>query len=214
MQRLVVGISGGSGIILAKKLLEAVPLQIDLVITPQALYTAKFELGPEFATARRLIASLSEETQKRITLHGIQDIGSNISSGSHLTCGMVIIPCSMATVAAVAMGLGDNCLRRAADVTLKERRPLVIVPRESPFSQIHLENMLKLTQCGATILPPAPAWYTNPKTLDDVEDFIVGKVMDALRLDHSLYPRWWKAPSEDRPELDAHKSLHASSQRQ
>ena len=96
----------------------------------------------------------------------------------------------MATLAAIACGLSDNLLRRAADVTLKEKRPLVIVPRESPFSEIHLENMLKLAKCGAAIVPPIPAWYTEPKSIADMENFIVGKALDALKIEHDVYPRW------------------------
>ncbi len=186
MGRLVVGVSGASGIVLAHRLISVVECEVDLVMTPSALYTASLEMGREYATAKRFVDSLS----KKVKLHAINDLGAGIASGSYPTVGMVIIPCSMTTVAAIAMGLGDNCLRRAADVTLKERRPLIIVPRESPLAEIHLENLLKLTKRGATIVPPMPAWYTNPQTIEDVENFIVGKVLDALKMDHSLYPRW------------------------
>lgn len=196
MGRFVVGVSGASGIVLACRLIVELASGghfIELVMSQSALYTASIELGKAWAPGAKFVKQLPASLQKKITLHPIQDVACAIASGSYPVDGMIIIPCSMATVAAVAIGLGDNVLRRAADVTLKEKRPLVIVPRESPFSELHLENLLKLSRLGATIVPPVPAWYTAPKTLEDVENFIVGKVLDALRVDHSLYPRW-KSP--------------------
>lgn len=186
MGRLIVGISGASGIVLAHRLISAVPHEIDLVMTPSALYTAGLEMGREYATVKRFVQSLGRD----VKVHGVNDLGSGIASGSYQVDAMVIIPCSMTTIAAMAVGLGDNCLRRAADVTLKERRPLVIVPREAPLSEIHLENLLKLSKRGATIVPPVPAWYTKPQSMEDVENFIVGKVLDVLKIEHSLFPRW------------------------
>ncbi len=207
MGRIVVGVSGASGVILARRLIEELTThrEVDLVMTPQALYTASLEMGREHATVKRFIQGIDN-----VRVHSINDIGSAIASGSYPTEGMVIVPCSMTTIAAVSMGLGDNCLRRAADVTLKERRPLIIVPREAPLGELHLENMLKLARLGATIVPPVPAWYTLPKTLEDVENFIVGKVLDALSIPHDLYPRWKVTSSEQ----GAHELLHASSQPQ
>jgi len=194
MARFIVGVSGASGIILAYRAivrLASLGHFIELVITQQALYTATLELGKEFSTAKKILQGLPEEIQEQVTLHAVQDSGASICSGSYHTDGMLIVPCSMATLAAIACGLGDNCLRRAADVILKERRRLVIVPRESPLNQIHLENMLKLTSMGAMMVLPVPAWYTQPRTLEDVENFIVGKALDALGVaDHNLYPRW------------------------
>lgn len=191
--RYVVGVSGATGVILAVKTLEALAErghEIELVLTPNALYTATFELGKDYATTKKFLGHLSKKTQESIQLHAIQDVGCAIASGSYPVDAMVIIPCSLATVAAISVGLGDNVLRRAADVTLKEDRPLIIVPREAPLSELHLENLLKLKRLGATILPPTPAWYTQPKTLEDVENFIVGKVLDALKIEHQLYKRW------------------------
>lgn len=163
---------------------------IELVMSQSAQYTASIELGKEWTTGAKCVQQLPAFIQHLITLHSIHDVGCAIASGSYPVDAMIIIPCSMATVAAIAMGLGDNVLRRAADVTLKERRPLVVVPRESPLSELHLENLLKLSRLGATIVPPVPAWYTAPQTLEDVENFIIGKVLDTLRIDHHLYPRW------------------------
>jgi 4-hydroxy-3-polyprenylbenzoate decarboxylase len=191
MGRYVVGVSGASGIVLALHVLRALTSQghrVELTLSQYALYTASLELGKAYGTPAKFLAKL--EKKELITLHSNHDVGCAIASGSFLTDGMIIIPCSVATLAAVACGLGDNALRRAADVTLKEKRPLILVPREAPFSEIHLENMLKLSRLGAIIIPPVPAWYTEPKSIEDVEKFIVGKVLDALKLEHNLYPRW------------------------
>lgn len=188
MQTVIVGISGASGIILAEKTIKELlnlGLHVDLVITTAALATAKQELNK--ATPKKLMASFAGEN---ITLHGLYDFAASIASGSYRAHGMVIVPCSMSTLAAVATGLSDNLLRRAADVCLKERRPLVLVPRETPLSSIHLRHMLTLTEMGAHMVPPVPAWYNLPGSLSAVEDFIVGKVLDCLKLPHSLYPSW------------------------
>ncbi|MDB6081302.1 MAG: aromatic acid decarboxylase [Chlamydiia bacterium] len=193
MARIVVGVSGASGVILAHRVIDVLTdldHHVELVMTRDAHFTALEEMGEDFATGVKFVKSFSEEKQTRIRLHGIQDFTAPIASGSYQVYGMLIIPCSMATLAAVATGLSDNLLRRAADVTLKERRPLVIVPREAPFSEIHLENMLKISRYGATIVPPIPAWYTQPKTLQDVENFIVGKALDAMKIESDIYPRW------------------------
>lgn len=193
MKTVVVGISGASGIVLAVRLLSTLAeldYAIDLVVTPQALYTAAHELGKHLSTAQKFLLQFPEPVQAKIRLHAIQDSGAAICSGSYPVSAMVVIPCSMATLAAIACGLADNSLRRAADVTIKERRPLILVPRESPFSPIHLENMLKLSRLGATILPPIPAWYNRPTTLEEVENFIIGKVLDLLKIEHTLYPIW------------------------
>lgn len=193
MARIVVGISGASGIALAHLAVDVLTdlgHDIELIMTRDAHLTALEEMGKEYATGAKFVQSFSNEKRARITLHGIQDFAATVASGSYQVYGMLIIPCSMATLAAVACGLSDNLLRRTADVTLKERRPLVIVPRESPLSEIHLENMLKLSRLGAVIVPPVPAWYTQPKSLRDVENFIVGKALDALKIENDIYPRW------------------------
>ncbi|HXF29171.1 MAG TPA: flavin prenyltransferase UbiX, partial [Chlamydiales bacterium] len=189
--QIVVGISGASGICLGhltvRALLDA-GHDVHLVMTKDACLTALEEMGHEFSSVTKFIETFGE--QKRLHSHTIHDFRAPIASGSFSVDGMIIIPCSMASLAAIAMGLSDNLLRRAADVTLKERRPLVIVPRETPFNDIHLENMLKLSRMGATIVAPIPAWYTRPKTLEDVERFIVGRALDALKIENNLYPKW------------------------
>lgn len=193
MSRYIVAVSGASGIILATRMISALTQKghkVELVLTQSALYTAVIELGEKFRTSSKFLSQFPEEVRSHIQLHSIQDVGCAIASGSFLTDGMIIIPCSMATVAAISIGLADNALRRAADVTLKEKRPLIIVPRETPLSTLHLENLLKLSRLGACIIPPIPAWYGRPQSLEDVENFIVGKVLDVLGISHDLYKRW------------------------
>lgn len=193
MATLVIGVTGASGVVLAHHAIDALTRlghDVHLVMTADGLVTAKEEMGINYATLDRFVGSFSEKQQARITAHKVQNVSASIASGSFPVDGMLIIPCSMATLAAVAMGLGDNLLRRAADVTLKERRRLVIVPREAPLSEIHLQNMLSLTRMGAVILPPVPAWYMHPKSLADVELSIVGRALDCFHIDAKLYPRW------------------------
>ncbi|MCB1135602.1 MAG: UbiX family flavin prenyltransferase [Chlamydiia bacterium] len=192
MGRYVVGVSGASGIILAYKAVKCLAVlghDVDLVLSRAALYTAIEELGPDWGTPQAFLQGL-DAYRDQITLHRIGDPGATIASGSYPVDGMLVVPCSMATVAALAMGLSDNLLRRAADVQLKERRRLVIVPRETPLSTIHLENMLSLSKAGAVILPPVPAWYSHPQDLGEVEDTVVGRCMDLLGVPSAPYKRW------------------------
>src|SRR5581483_4053908 len=126
----------------------------------------------------------------RLAVHGNRDLGATIASGSHGSSGMVIVPCSMKTLAAVAHGLSRTLVERAADVMLKERRRLVIVPRETPMSLPQLRNMVLCAEAGAMILPAMPAFYQQPKSLDDLADFMAGKILSALGFEHRLYPAW------------------------
>ena len=125
-----------------------------------------------------------------VTVHSNRDLGATIASGSHGCRGMVIVPCSMKTLAGVAHGLSRNLIERAADVMLKERRTLVIVPRETPMSLPQLRNLVLCAEAGAMILPAMPAFYQQPKTLDDLADFMAGKILSALGFEHDLYPAW------------------------
>lgn len=193
MAHYIIGITGASGIILAYRLLDSLTQlghSISLVMTKDASSTAILEVGAHLATAEKMVSSLSESQQLLVKCYAQGNFYAPIASGSCRFDGMVLVPCSMATLAAVTMGLADNLVRRAADVTLKERRKLVIVPRESPFSSIHLENLLKLSQMGAVIVPPIPAWYSLPKSLEEVEQFIVGRILDVLGVEGYQYPRW------------------------
>lgn len=187
--KLIVGMSGASGVIYGVRFLEALNrknIETHLVLTP----LAEKILEQETNFNKQTIIELSTYHYK------ISDLTAPISSGSFLTQGMIIIPCSMKTLAGISCGYSDNLLLRAADVTLKEKRTLIIVPRETPLRKVHLENMLRLANEGATILPAMPGFYYNPKTLDDVINHIVGKVLDILRIDNNLYQRWCKEKNQ------------------
>lgn len=193
--RWVVGITGASGsaygVRLIRSLLE-LGGTVHLVVTDAGWRVLKEELGWD-ATKRS--AALAEHfadalEDGRLTLHPNGDIGASIASGSFRVSGMIIMPCSMGTLASVAHGISDDLMTRAADVMLKEGRKLIIVPRETPLHAIHLENMLKLAKLGVTIVPAMPAFYNGPQTIDDMVDFLVGKVLDQLPLEHDLYRRW------------------------
>jgi 4-hydroxy-3-polyprenylbenzoate decarboxylase len=123
-------------------------------------------------------------------VHSNRDLGATIASGSHKSAGMVVVPCSMKTLAGIAHGLSRNLVERAADVMLKEKRPLIIVPRETPMSLPQLKNMVLAAEAGAMMMPAMPAFYQMPKTLDDLSDFMAGKILAALGIEHSLYPDW------------------------
>jgi len=189
--RLIVAISGASGAIYgirALQILRKLGVETHLVVTKAALETIRLETDYRGADVERL----ATET------HGIDDITSKISSGSFRTDGMAVIPCSMKTLAGIATGYSDNLLLRAADVTLKERRPLVLVVRETPLSLIHIENMATVTRAGAIVLPAMPAFYGRPTSVDDLVDQVVGKALDALGVDHDLSRRW-NGPSGPAP---------------
>ena len=188
MRRYVVGISGASGVILAVTLvteLAKLGHHVDVIISPSAKKTLYYELD-----TKSFLATIPQHLHKNILLHHITSRESSLSSGSSSVDATIIVPCSVATVAAISCGLADNLLRRVADVALKEKRPLILVPRESPLSTIHLENLLKLAQNGAIILPPMPIWYFKPQTVDDIANDIVGKILATLRLDSPLIKRW------------------------
>lgn len=181
--KLVIGISGASGVIYGVRLLEVlkkIRVETHLIFTP----IVENVLEQETIYKKEDLINLADY------YYSINDLSASISSGSFTTQGMIIIPCSMKTLAGVACGYSDNLLLRAADVTIKEKRPLIIVPRETPLRKIHLENMLKLANENVTILPPMPGFYFNPKTLDDIVNHIVGKVLDILGINHNLYQRW------------------------
>ncbi|MEE1740466.1 UbiX family flavin prenyltransferase [Streptomyces sp. BE147] len=174
--RLVVGVTGATGAPLAVRLLEIlrdVPeVETHLVLSTWARSTIEVETS---RTSRQL-SELADVT------HKFGDQGATISSGSYPAAGMVIVPCSMKTLASVRHGLADNLISRAADVMLKERRPLVLVPRETPLSEIHLENMLALSRMGARIVPPMPAFYDAPRSIGDLVDHIAMRILDQLPL--------------------------------
>lgn len=143
------------------------------------------------------ISSIFSDPQEgKIVYHHFSNFMASIASGSHLTAGMVICPCSMGTLASIAGGHSENLIQRAADVHLKERRKLILVPRETPVSSIQLGNMLRLSEAGATVLPAMPGFYHSPRTIQDLVDFVVGRICDHLGIEHKLFTRWGDSPTE------------------
>lgn len=194
MRPLVMGVTGASGAPYARRLAQCLAdqdLQLHLIVSPPAQRIMASELGlAEFA-----LETFLGRARENVTVHPSHDVGASIASGSFLTAGMVICPCSSHSLAAIANGLGDNLITRAAMVTLKEGRRLVLVPREMPLSGIQIENMLALSRAGAIICPACPGFYTRPTSLDDLIDFVVGRVLDLFELPHNLDTRW--PPSSD-----------------
>jgi polyprenyl P-hydroxybenzoate/phenylacrylic acid decarboxylase-like protein len=183
-RRLVVGLSGSSapqiGITLLEALQDIETVETHLVLSPGARRTIELEADRDADE----VAALAD------VVHGTGDLAASISSGSFLTMGMVVAPCSMRTLSAIATGNSSDLLTRAADVTLKERRPLVLVPRETPLNLIHIRNMETVTLAGATVLPPTPAFYHRPRTIDDLLRHLAGKILDQLSIEHDLFRRW------------------------
>tara|TARA_A100001037_G_C14861457_1_gene505392 strand:+ start:107 stop:721 length:615 start_codon:yes stop_codon:yes gene_type:complete len=192
-----VGITGASGALYAVRtvaaLLEA-GCHVELVVSDFGRRLLRDELGEE-ASLDRLTDYLAQRygdgvAAGSMTVLNNRDVGASIASGSHACQGMAIIPCSMKTLAAVANGLSRTLVERAADVMLKERRPLIVVARETPMSLPQLRNMVALAEAGAIMMPAMPAFYQGPRTLDDLADFMAGKVLASLGLPHELYPPW------------------------
>jgi 4-hydroxy-3-polyprenylbenzoate decarboxylase len=192
--------TGASGLPYGLRLLEcllAADTRVYLLYSPAAQVVARQELDLTLPTQPHAAAAFFADRYRakpgQLTVFGREDWFSPIASGSNPADAMAICPCSMGTVGAIAAGLADNLIERAADVMLKERRTLVLVPRETPLSAIHLENLLKLARAGAVILPPAPGFYARPATVGDLVDFVVARVLDQLGVAHSLGPRWGEA---------------------
>ncbi|MDE0812677.1 MAG: UbiX family flavin prenyltransferase [Alphaproteobacteria bacterium] len=183
MKRLIVGITGATGVIFGVRLLETLVdsgIETHLVVSKWAQQT----LGHETTMTMAELNGLATVN------YAPGDMGAAISSGSFHTDGMVIVPCSVRSLAAVAHGMGDHLVHRAADVVLKERRKLVLVARETPLNEIHLNNMLILARMGAVILPPVPAFYNHPESLDDMVDHIVMRILDQFDMPKELMARW------------------------
>lgn len=189
-QRIVVAVTGASGAVYARRLLECLArggCEVHLIISPLGRRLFAEELGIGEPTAARLVG---EALAPSITAHAYHDVGAKLASGSFLTDGMLICPCSSHTLGAVASGLGDNLITRAAAVHLKEGRRLIVVPREMPVSPIELENMLRISRAGGLICPASPGYYMMPKRIEDLVDFVVGKLCDLLGAPHELNTRW------------------------
>jgi len=188
-RRIIVAITGASGVVYGVRLLEALR-KIDhceshLILSAAGGLTAMQELD----------MSRSDIEQLAHVTHNVRDIGASVASGSFMTHGMVVAPCSMKTLASIALGLSDNLVSRAADVVLKERRRLVLMARETPLNLAHLRNMVAVTEMGGLICPPVPAFYTRPATLDDIVNHSVARVLDLLALDHALPLHRWQGLS-------------------
>ena len=195
MKRYILAISGASGSLFGIRLLERLTKrsEIHLIISSQSFSIISHETGLDWSArtdAQRERKIRAHFESSNIYFHNEHNLASPLSSGSFIAHGMLVVPCSMKTLSGIAHGYANNLTERAADVTLKEGRPLLLSPREMPFSAIHLENMLKLARLGVTIAPPVPAFYHNPKDLDDIVDFVVGKIMDSLGVRHTLFRRW------------------------
>ncbi len=192
-----VAITGASGAIYATRTLAALlerGCHLELVVSDYGRRLLRDELG-EAASVDRMTEFLASKygdsvRQGTMTLYSNKDLGAKIASGSQGCEGMVVVPCSMKTLAGIAHGLSRNLVERAADVMLKERRTLIIVPRETPMSLPQLKNMVLCAEAGAMIMPAMPAFYQMPKTLDDLADFMAGKILSALGFSHDLYPAW------------------------
>jgi 4-hydroxy-3-polyprenylbenzoate decarboxylase len=189
----VVGVTGGSGVRYATRLLQVLPSLVDevhVVFSDAALRVLNDEENIAINAASLSMEKLCGMPAQNVTFYNCRDIGARIASGSMLTSGMVVIPCSMATLGALAHGIPSHLVHRAADVTMKEGRPLIVVPRETPLSAIHLENMLKLAQLGVKVVPAMPAFYNRPQSVEQMVDQFIMKVLDSMGVSHSLGKRW------------------------
>jgi 4-hydroxy-3-polyprenylbenzoate decarboxylase len=202
--------TGASGMPYGLRLLEclfAAGARVQLLYSTAAQVVAKQECALTLPTQPREAARLLSERYRaragQLDVYARDDWLAPMASGSNPGDAMAICPCTMGTLGAVAAGLADNLIERAADVMLKERRPLVLVPREMPLSAIHLENMLRLARAGAIILPPAPGFYTHPQSIDDLVDFVVARVLDHLGVANALVPRWGDARRTPGPATES-----------
>jgi 4-hydroxy-3-polyprenylbenzoate decarboxylase len=191
VRRFIVGITGASGVIYGVRFLEAIKRyasdsEVYLVISNAAVRVLRHELGLD----REYIARLADR------VYGEDELDAPIASGSFRHDGMVIIPCSMKTLASIAHGIADNLITRAADVALKERRKLILVIRETPLNLVHIRNMELVTLAGAIVMPASPAFYHRPRSIDDLVNFIVGRVLDLLGIENDLYSRWGQGDLE------------------
>ena len=194
MKRLIVGITGASagvyGVRLLQVLTKQADIEIHLTISSSGARALSEELQLEIDLDDFELESLIGVSSPRVIYHHESDIAAPIASGSFRTEGMVVVPCSMGSIASIAGGMSRNLIQRAADVCIKENRKLVVVPRETPLSPIHLENMLKLSRLGVCVLPAMPGFYHYPKNVDDLLNFVVTKILDQFGIDTKLIQRW------------------------
>lgn len=181
--KIIVGITGASGVIYGHRLLEilaSMKIETHLIVSK----SAELVIGEEMV--------VTSDSFKKIATHWYDEsnLSAPVASGSYKIDAMVIAPCSMKTAAGIANGYAENLILRSADVVIKQQKKLILVPRETPFSSIHLRNMSTLAKHGVTILPASPGFYSRPQTINDMVDFVVGKVLDSLEIEHALYTRW------------------------
>ncbi|NOZ26298.1 MAG: UbiX family flavin prenyltransferase [Nitrospirae bacterium] len=203
MNRYILAITGATGPVIGLRVLESLlrDAEVHLMISRPAVSIIEEEVGVDLSRGpeEELIAWLDRRSGSsggagalsgRLHLHDEKDLWAPVSSGSFPVDAMFIVPCTMKTLSAIANGYADGLIERAADVAIKEGRPLVLSPRETPLSAVHLENMLKLARLGVRIVPPVAGFYSKPESIDDMVDFMAGKILDQLRIDHGLYRRW------------------------
>jgi len=200
-RRIALAFTGASGMPYGIRLLEcllAAGVRVELLYSQVAQIVARQEMDLALPARPADVQALFTErfgaADGQLAVYGREEWFAPLASGSNPPDAMVICPCTMGTLASIAAGLSSNLIERAADVCLKERRPLVMVPRETPFSTLHLENMLKLSRMGVVILPPSPGFYTHPQTVQDMVDFVVARVLDQLGVAHTLIARWGETP--------------------
>lgn len=204
-KRIIVGVTGASGALYAKRLVECLlsaGVEVHLVVSPWGKRLFRDELG----IAKIDVSAFSVSEPDRLTIHAHQDLGSKLASGTFLADGMIICPCSSNSLGRIAAGIADGLIARAAHVALKEGRRLIIVPREMPTSGIDLRNMLRLNEAGAIICPASPAFYMQPNNIDDLVDSVVGKLLDLMHVPHDLRIRWGGSAQASASELtvDSH----------
>lgn len=188
-KRIIVAVTGASGAVYARRLLQclvASDVDVHLICSPLGRRLLSDELGIPEPTA----AALLGHERGLLTIHAYDDLSSKLASGSFFTDGMVVCPASSNTMAAIASGLADNLIRRAAGVTLKETRRLIVVPREMPWSRVELTNALRISRAGGVVCPASPGFYMRPQTIADLVDFVVGRLLDLIGVEHQLNIRW------------------------
>ncbi len=195
MKRITVAITGASGAIYALRTLRALLMRrvaVDVVISEFGWMLLRDEAGFEGKQQNfgEFIRERYGVSVDNMALHPLKNLAATLASGSAQSDGMVVVPCSMKTLASIAHGLSRNLIERAADVTLKEHRKLIIVPRETPMNLIQLRNMVAVAEAGAVVVPAMPAFYQKPETFDDLADFVVGRILSLLGIEHDLYPVW------------------------
>ena len=189
MKKIVVGITGASGSVYGKRLIEVLAekgFKLSVIATDKGKQVFNYELSLEIDSFVKVL----NEKYKNIKLEDNNNLFAGVASGSHGFDAVIIVPCSMGTLAEISYGLSRNLLSRAADVALKENKKLILVPRETPLNTIHLENMYRLSKVGATIIPAMPGFYNHPESIDDLVNFQVGKILNYLNIDNNLFERW------------------------